>query len=291
MEQCWVGLALMVFWAIVIVGAFLGCSAKGAEVKLTWNPNPEPDIAGYVLHYGTEGLSTRQPTGNVSTYTLTSLEPETSYQFAVQAVNTAGLTSDLSATITHVTSADGYRLPRGKWVMLPSSEEAPGYVATHAKDGNPSTFWHSAFTTHANPPHEMIIDMAEMSPVSGLVYLPRQDAYTVGNATRFEVHLSVDKVIWDFAASGNWAADKTEKEVHFTAATCRYVRLRSPDLEDLNAAEIHLIRGTYLPPPQPMVKLTLQCSSSLGTWTDIPHAEILAPEKSAEFFRIKVEIQ
>jgi len=77
------------------------------EVKFVWNPNPEPDIAGYVIHYGTQSgnLTQKHETGNVTTSTVTGLESATTYYFALQAYNTSGLYSDLTDEISHTTAA------------------------------------------------------------------------------------------------------------------------------------------------------------------------------------------
>ncbi len=38
---------LLLLWCLAYM-------APAAEVKLAWDANPEPDIAGYEVHYGTE---------------------------------------------------------------------------------------------------------------------------------------------------------------------------------------------------------------------------------------------
>jgi len=65
-------------------------------IHLAWDPNPEPDIAGYRLY---SGLITRcydkyvQVDANTNDVALLHLEPNTTYFFAVTAFNTAGLES------------------------------------------------------------------------------------------------------------------------------------------------------------------------------------------------------
>jgi len=68
---------------------------------LAWDANPEPDIAGYVVYVKTSGgeYQTIQDVGNVTSYVLSELSPSEVYSCAVQAYNTSGLTSDLSAGI------------------------------------------------------------------------------------------------------------------------------------------------------------------------------------------------
>ena len=77
---------------------------KASGVTLAWDPNSEPDIAGYILHYGiTSGhYATSVNVGNVTTNTVTSLTANVNYFFAVTAYNTAGLESDFSNEISYM---------------------------------------------------------------------------------------------------------------------------------------------------------------------------------------------
>ena len=84
----------------LIVAALLGTASNlyAATVTASWNANPEPDIAGYKLSYGTATgvYTTTIDVGNVTTYVPTGLAPATGYFFVVQAYNTGGLTSAYS---------------------------------------------------------------------------------------------------------------------------------------------------------------------------------------------------
>lgn len=69
----------------------LFCSALTARAALTanlsWNPNPESDIAGYYLYYGTASgqYTQRIDLGNTTTTSLPSLTAGTTYYFTVSA--------------------------------------------------------------------------------------------------------------------------------------------------------------------------------------------------------------
>lgn len=65
-----------------------------APVELAWDPNPETDLAGYRLYYGTRSGDhpTRVEVGNVTTAQLSQPVPTTLYVVCV-AYNTAGLES------------------------------------------------------------------------------------------------------------------------------------------------------------------------------------------------------
>src|SRR6516164_1292087 len=80
----------------IVAGLLVSASAQAATV--TWAQNPESNIAGYKLFYGTQSgvYSTSIDVGNVTTWQLT-LTPGQTYYIALQAYNTAGLYSPYSA--------------------------------------------------------------------------------------------------------------------------------------------------------------------------------------------------
>lgn len=74
-----------------------------ASVRLTWDPNPETDLAGYLVHRGIAPgtrLETRD-VGLVTTNDWTGLLPGVTNYFTVTAYNTAGLESDPSNEIAY----------------------------------------------------------------------------------------------------------------------------------------------------------------------------------------------
>ena len=87
----------------LVVAALMGTASSlhAATVTALWNANPEPDIAGYKLSYGTATgvYTTTVDVGNVTSSVLTGLTPATRYFFVVQAYNTGGLTSANSAEV------------------------------------------------------------------------------------------------------------------------------------------------------------------------------------------------
>jgi hypothetical protein len=101
------GLFLRVLRFLALLGCLTVC-ASGLTVK--WSPNPESDIAGYKVHYGTysEDLTEILDVGNATSCVLDRLAPETKYYFAVVAYNTVGLHSALSDRITFTTHPQGY---------------------------------------------------------------------------------------------------------------------------------------------------------------------------------------
>ena len=74
---------------------------QAATVTLAWDPNPEPDIGGYIISYGTSSgsYSTAVDVGKVTTWGV-SLSPGFRYYFAAQAYNTGGLRSGFSTEVS-----------------------------------------------------------------------------------------------------------------------------------------------------------------------------------------------
>src|SRR5580704_2735849 len=80
---------------LFVLAVSLGSTSMLHAATATWNANPEPDIAGYILSYGTQtGVHpTSVDVKNVLTWQLTTLTPGTTYFFVLQAYNTSALTS------------------------------------------------------------------------------------------------------------------------------------------------------------------------------------------------------
>ena len=90
--------------SFLLATLFLLASAsvlRAATVTATWNANPESDIAGYRLLYGTQSgnYTTTIDVGNVTTRVVTVVGGRT-YFFVVQAYDTSGLTGPNSAEVS-----------------------------------------------------------------------------------------------------------------------------------------------------------------------------------------------
>ena len=74
---------------------------KGDQITLTWRPNPEPDMAGYRIFYGTEsGRYTKfYGVGKTNTATISGLEPGKTYYFIVEPTNLNAYAGDWSKEV------------------------------------------------------------------------------------------------------------------------------------------------------------------------------------------------
>src|SRR6267142_4908412 len=68
---------------------------KAGSVSLQWDPNPEPDIDGYRVYYGTSSGSYNQQinVGNTTAATVSNLTNGSTYFFVVTAFNTVVMES------------------------------------------------------------------------------------------------------------------------------------------------------------------------------------------------------
>ncbi len=88
---------LAVVSAILLTPALL----RAGSVTISWNANPEADIVGYLVLYGTQpgDYSLSQKVGKLPTATITNLKGGQTYYFAIRAINADGLTSPVSAEV------------------------------------------------------------------------------------------------------------------------------------------------------------------------------------------------
>lgn len=257
-----------------------------ASVTLAWDPNPETDITGYQLSYGTTAgvYPNRIDAGPNAVASVTGLTAGATYYFVVAATNQAGLQSLPSAAISYqipvTPSGSTSVIPRSGWLLrYVDSQALNGYAATRAFDGDPNTLWATDYLNPATqPPHEIQIDLGATYPVGGFRYLPRQDAFTVGNIGQYEFYVSADGVQWGAAVgTGVFADSKLEKEVVFHPKSGRYVRLRvlSEISGDANCAvaELSVLQGAAV--VVAVNQAPIAVSKSLTTGEDSPLAIVL----------------
>ena len=74
------------------------------QVTLAWDPNNEPDLAGYKVHYGTstKDYGVSYDAGNVNSYTISGLQEGTTFYFAATAYDHYGNESDFSEEVVYM---------------------------------------------------------------------------------------------------------------------------------------------------------------------------------------------
>ena len=145
-----------------ILGPVSNVGAQGT-ITLAWDPNSEPDIAGYVVEYGESPGQYwwKETTGNQTTLTLWRLSPGTTYYFVVRAYNETGGQSPSSNEVAGVA---GYP-PSPYFPPLP-----PDFLLTAtsaALDGAPGVngWATSDVAYHVNPANE---DVPEADAVAAV---------------------------------------------------------------------------------------------------------------------------
>jgi hypothetical protein len=73
------------------------------KVTLEWDPNTEPDLAGYIIYYGHESTNYLYfiDVGNQTNCTIADLQPGETYYFSATAYNTSGAESDYSIEVIY----------------------------------------------------------------------------------------------------------------------------------------------------------------------------------------------
>jgi hypothetical protein len=110
---------------IAILTLLIATVASAARIHVIWNPNTEPDLAGYRIYHGTESGQYGEPVdvGNVTGHVM-EITPEygATHYFAVTAYDTSGNESGFSPTM-------GVLVPEPpEVIVMPSIDLPPGRV-------------------------------------------------------------------------------------------------------------------------------------------------------------------
>lgn len=125
-KNIWKSLRTGIF--LLLMGSVAWNGSASPRVLVAWDPNPEPDIGGYKIYYGTNSqvYDVVVDMGNVTNAIIEDLTPGTTYYFAATAYNTIPLESDLSEEVS-VTIPTGDQPPI---LVLPLAFAAPKETAT-----------------------------------------------------------------------------------------------------------------------------------------------------------------
>jgi hypothetical protein len=212
----------------------LSGKALANDSELTWQPNNEPDIAGYKVLWAKQSATyvNSADVGLQTSFVFPELEPGT-YYAAAQAYDTAGQYSPYSDLVSFTVGEESAEV-----TVIPYSEMILVYVDSeetyrqdgrgiNAIDGNPSTMWHTEwFAKNPAHPHWIVIDLGYDRRVCGFNYLPRQDRFYYGGIAEYEFYVSTDDKNWGSpVASGIFPRTRTKQEVVFYPKYARYVGL------------------------------------------------------------------
>ncbi len=151
-------------------------------VKLAWNPNPEENVTGYRLRYGTVSgqLDQAIDVGSGALATVSGLRYSSTYYFAIQAYNSSGLSSEFTAEISVTTESplDYY----ANWVEAGGLRgEDAAHAAVPHSDGVPNLVKY-AFGLRADRS-----DRRSMQADTGTLGLPLFRLVSIGGLFYFEV--------------------------------------------------------------------------------------------------------
>ena len=124
------------FVTLVFLSPLTVRSVLAADVTLEWDPNSEPDIAGYKIYYGLESgnYTTTINVGNFTTCVISDLDSGQTYYFAATAYNNDGYESDYSNEVS-------YTVPSGNQppVANAGSDQTVAEEVTVTLNGSSST--------------------------------------------------------------------------------------------------------------------------------------------------------
>ena len=128
--------------SLFLVIILLSCPVdSAAQIRLAWDANSEPDLAGYQIYYGTASRSYRYSidVGNVTTYTLLGLTQGVTYYIAVTAYDSSNNESDYSNEVSG-SVAETVTSPT---VLSGPTSGVSGNSYTYTAGGSSSTLGHT----------------------------------------------------------------------------------------------------------------------------------------------------
>ena len=137
-----------------------------------------------------------------------------------------------------------------------TGEGAPNGHLVSAFDSDPTTFWHSEWSSYSGTtfPYTIDIDLGNIYAFSGFDYLPRSGDKG-GYIADYELFVSLDGITYTSVITDTWADNEDLKTASFTSQAARWVRLvasstASGNLDIASAAEfgVYVDSFTILPP-------------------------------------------
>jgi len=93
---------------VTVLGILIPVSLLASSITISWQPNTEPDLAGYKIYYGTESkvYSVILNVKNVTSYEIQNLTPGMTYYFALTAYDNSDNESELSQEVVYKVEDD-----------------------------------------------------------------------------------------------------------------------------------------------------------------------------------------
>ena len=113
---------------LFVILSLLVPAAHAGDVTVAWDPNPEPEVAGYKIYFGTTpgSYTVSMNAGNITSMVISGLETGVTYYFAAVAYDSSGNESGFSNEISYV-------VPTGASADTSSSGSGSGcFIATAA---------------------------------------------------------------------------------------------------------------------------------------------------------------
>lgn len=112
-------------FGLLMITSASGRTIGSSSVFVSWNANPEPDIAGYKIHYGTSTRSydTVLDVGPSTAAEILDLEPGVPYFCALTAYNDSFIESDYSVEVILLSAVSGGTTETGNRIILVEAED------------------------------------------------------------------------------------------------------------------------------------------------------------------------
>ena len=155
--------------------------------------------------------------------------PAGTFTLNAEASYTAGEKKSLARAAVQVATVPPNYLPqdRIKIVDVDSQEtEGEHTPATNALDGDPATWWGTAWSASSPAyPHHVTLDLGDSHTLKEFKYLPRQN-HTNDRIKDYEVYVSADGQSWGQpVAKGTWPNSADEQTVPLGGRTAQFIKL------------------------------------------------------------------